>query len=104
MAQGTSGGTTPDGAGAGKEASGATDSGAKVADDFRVNDETEAKRLAEQHVALKQYGWGRPTSVSEYAGQYIVTFETPERERVLIGNRAVIVDRKSAVASVQKRR
>ena len=72
--------------------------------EFKVPDETEAKRLAEQHVGLKQYGWGRPTSVTEFSGQYIVTFETPERERVLIGNRAVVVDRKSALVSVQKRR
>ena len=75
-----------------------------AAEVFKVTGDAEARRLAEQHVALKQYGWGRPTSVSEHAGQYIVTFETPERERVLIGNRAVIVDRKSAVVSVQKRR
>lgn len=75
-----------------------------TSEEFRVTGDTEARRLAEQHVALKQYGWGRPTSVSEHSGQYIVTFDTPERERVLIGNRAVIVDRKSAVVSVQKRR
>lgn len=76
----------------------------QTTEQFKVTGDAEARRLAEQHVALKQYGWGRPTSVSEHAGQYIVTFDTPERERVLIGNRAVIVDRKSAVVSVQKRR
>lgn len=70
----------------------------------KVPSKDEASRLASQLVALKQMSWGKVSAVSESGNQYYVTFDTPDRERMLIGQRTVIVDKTSGVASIMKRR
>lgn len=66
--------------------------------------DADAKRLAEQHLALRKRSWGTPKSVSEHDGSYFVGFETPEQELRLLGPRMVIVDKTTGAASVQMRR
>lgn len=70
----------------------------------KVPNKDEASRLATQLLAIKQVNWGKVTGVVESEAQWHVTFETPDRERLLIGQRTVVVDKATGVASIQKRR
>lgn len=66
--------------------------------------QAEAERVAEIHLALKNWTWGRPKTVTENDGKYYLSYETPERERRLIGGRVLIVDKQTGIVSAQKRR
>jgi len=63
-----------------------------------------ALKLAQTHLALKNWSWGDPESVSEREGKYYVYYKTPERELRLLGARVLIVDKATQVVSAQKRR
>ena len=64
----------------------------------------DAKRLAEQHVALRKRSWGVPKEVSEHDGIYWVSFDTPDQELRLLGPRIILIDKETGAASVQMRR
>lgn len=64
----------------------------------------EAKRLAEQHVALRKRSWGQAKEVSEHGESYWVSFETPDQELRLLGPRIIVVDKQTGAAAVQLRR
>ena len=91
-------------AGAGAPAAAPIEVADAAAPQLKVPSKDEASRLATQLIALKQMSWGKASAVAESDNQYIVTFDTPERERMLIGQRTVVVDKTSGVASIMKRR
>ena len=66
--------------------------------------EERAKQLAARHLALRQWRWGRPHAVSEDEDNYYVAYETPERERRLIGERVLLVSKDTGVVKPRKRR
>ncbi len=75
----------------------------------RVNEEEsgeltkeEARAKAAQFVAGKN--WGEPTSVGDFGRDYIVFFETPRKENMLVGQRAVLVNKKTGSVEFQRRR
>ena len=63
-----------------------------------------AKQLAARHLALKQTSWGKPTGITEDEDNYFVSYETPQRERRLIGSRVLIVNKHTGLVVAQKRR
>lgn len=63
-----------------------------------------AKQLAARHLALKQTSWGKPVSVTENEQFFFVSYETPQRERRLIGSRVITVNKATGLAVAQKRR
>ncbi len=64
----------------------------------------DATKIAEQHIGLRQYSWGRTNGVSEHEGKYYVTFTTPEAEKRLLGTRTIIVDKNTGVPVIMPRR
>ena len=81
----------------------AADSNQAEADAKNMTEES-ARKLASKHLALKKRSWGKAKSVSEREGKYYIGYETPERERRLLGQRVLIVDKDSGVVSYMKRR
>ena len=69
----------------------------------KMTEETAAK-LAKKHLALKKRSWGKLNGVTERDGKFHVNFETPEREKRLLGQRVLIVDPDTGVVSYMKRR
>jgi hypothetical protein len=65
---------------------------------------SDAERLAQKHLAIKQVSWGKPSEVVEEDEKYLVHYETPKRELRLIGQRTLIVEKESGLVSYQKRR
>lgn len=63
-----------------------------------------AERLAQTHLALRKVSWGAPKEIVEQDEQFLVYYETPERELRLLGQRALIVEKGSGLVSYQKRR
>lgn len=64
----------------------------------------DAKRLAVQHLTLRNNRWGNPVEVMDEQDNYVVTFNTPEQETQLIGKRAVLIDKESGLAHLRERR
>ena len=63
-----------------------------------------AIRLAEVHLALKNWSWGAPQEVLERDKDFLLVYKTPERESRLLGARTITVDKATGLVSVQKRR
>ena len=63
-----------------------------------------ARQLASRHLTLKQVNWGEPVATREDEDHFYVSYQTPERELRLIGARMLLVDKRTGVVSVQKRR
>ncbi len=63
-----------------------------------------AIQLAETHLALRNTRWGKPTDVEVQEDRYIVSYETPEVERRLLGQRRVSVQKSSGLVRVRERR
>lgn len=68
-----------------------------------ITKETAAK-LAETHMALKNWSWGQPQEIVEREGKFYVYYPTPKNELRILGPRVVIVDKATGVVTVQKRR
>lgn len=82
----------------------AEDTQLSAANTAAVHNTEEAKRLAEQHVALRKRSWGSVKNVSEGDGVFYVSFDTPEQEMKLLGPRVVVIDKQTGAATVQLRR
>ena len=63
-----------------------------------------AKRLASNHLALKQISWGKATSMSEDESYFHLNYETPKRELRILGERTLLVEKATGVAKIRKRR
>lgn len=68
----------------------------------KILSEEEARIKASEFVAGKN--WGPPTSVTEDAKSFIVYFATGNKERALLSQRTVIVDKKTGAARYRPRR
>jgi hypothetical protein len=72
--------------------------------DYRVVSEEDAVRLAQRHLAIKNRSWGKVVDVSEEDNRFYVMFETPKREKRLLGQRKLIVEKRNGLVKAHKRR
>ena len=63
-----------------------------------------ALRLAEQHLALRNIRWGKPTDVREDGDLFVLSYDTPENETRLVGKRTVTVRKVDGLVKVRDRR
>ncbi|MFN8392265.1 MAG: hypothetical protein U0136_18375 [Bdellovibrionota bacterium] len=63
-----------------------------------------AAHLAEQHLALQQITWGKPVNVSDDANYFLFGYETPKVEQRLIGQRTVLVSKRTGLTKIKDRR
>ena len=61
-----------------------------------------ARKKAEAYAAAR--GWGEATSVAVQGQNYVVFFNTPKRESMLLSQRAVLVNKATGEVADQRRR
>ena len=70
----------------------------------KVENQHQAVKLAQRHLALKNRDWGNISGVKEDENYYRVSFETPKQELRIIGQRVILVKKENGLVSVVQRR
>lgn len=63
-----------------------------------------AAKLAQRHIAIRNYNWAEVSRVVDQEDSFRVEFETPQQEVRLLGQRVLMVDKNNGLVSVIKRR
>jgi hypothetical protein len=79
-------------------------SGKEVSPQDQLLSEKEAGHLAQQHLALQNYTWGKPVAVQNEGDLYVFGYETPTIEMRLIGQRRVSVSKHTGLTKIVARR